>query len=542
MSKHTARHPVLKTVILALAATALLAPLAGDACDDPVFVVARTQWQREYFALVAAWQPGNFDPAAWDARIAEASKPLDEGGFLNVEINLVPTAFNMSLPSFNRQLLDQMGLSGYPLVVMLDGKGKPMTLSEAPDPDAGSYYRPREVPARFASLAEARDRLTPLKEGELPAFGAPSKLALDPQHMPARIVIIYDKELKANDPDHPKADPTPTETLAREWAKALAASPLALLNVATLVDVRQPGENADLIAQLQLKLLPWIALVNQDQETVATLAGIPSVDELKRICFSPIRDKVATTLLGPRSDEPEQMTVTATPGQEPPDAAAGPQGASGPDGEGVFGAEPGVADPNAPRAGEGEVALVFLLVRGTDAQATDAMRKACAAVGADAEKNLHVKVPTIELDPRDVREEYLLKQIDRDPKAANPTLVPIMGMGRALNVINKPVDENDLWDFVQMVFQNCACTMQPRDFGRDLLMARGGPNGGNVAWTPFGAPEDAATASAGWRLSHWLLFGTVAMLGLLLTGGLVMWARSGSNGRTNGNGGNGHGH
>jgi hypothetical protein len=236
-----------------------------------------------------------------------------------------------------------------------------------------------------------------------------------------------------------------------------------------LVDVREPAEHSGLVEALQLRTLPQIVLADPDLKRVVAFDAPPSDQELARICFSPTRDLIVRTLLSGQKPMPvdgaEVMPVIDEPTTQPEADMADPAAN---------------LDPNAPappKWSEDDVAMVLLFVPGTDASAAESIRKVVHQASNQAKQYFKARVPVIELDPSDQREHYFLKQLGHATDKAEPTIAFIMGKGKALDVIAEPSKlgadlDLQLLDRVQVAFHDCGCTVQPRDLGRDLLMAR----------------------------------------------------------------------
>lgn len=458
---------------LAALAMALLIVPPASACDDPVYVVAKQKWQPEPYTLMVAWQPGNFDAQTFNATLGQArGEWMDE-----VLVNLYPLMHDMSNPvklAYDRKMFEQAGATGYPFVMLVDADGK--------------------ATHRFPTLAEARERLTPEDPDNPRPFGAPAPVTLEAP--PARVVVVYDNQLKRNDPENPEAAATPTIDVAKAWVADIAKTPLAEVSKADLVDFRSPGADKALIDSLQLKPLPVVVVADPDNVPVVTFDTLPTNEQLKALALSPVRDRILQTI----------------------------NPVLGPDGR-----------PTGP-----DTAMIVLFCYGTDAQKS-ATSLAATRKAADLASNMfQVDVPVIEMDPTDPRERYLAQQIRHKAGQAEPTVVPIIGRGKAMDIFTAPTQAEPLLDLIHMAFRPCGCEVVPRDFGRDLLM---GPGGG--PWAPYDsklaaaaakvkpeqvkmdkATEELVAASFGVNPKTWIGIGGAALLALAVIGGLLLWAKS----------------
>ncbi len=449
-------------------------PVGLRACDDATYVVAKQKWPLEFYPLLLAWQPGVGDPKAFESAVRQ--------DWLTPQVNLYPLAFNMSEPvrlAQDRQLLADIGIAGYPLVVVVDQAGQTL--------------------ARFQTLAEARLRLRPPStQPEVVSYGM-HRIELE---RPAdRIAILFDPQAQALEQDEPAADaesptnetftPTsdrtepaqpalvPSRRRAEQWAKSIAGQPLAGTSKTELIDLRNPGAGQALVAELKLRPLPVCVLGNPDGQVVEAFDRVPTPEEIAKMVLSPVRDRLVRTL-----------------------------------------AEP-------------EVAFTILFVYGGSLEANVQSLAAVQQAARQAGELRKIRIPVIEADPADPREECLMRQVGYTSGQEQPIIVPVLGQGKAMNPMTGPIGSDDVLDAIQLAFWACGCSTVPRDIGRDLLLgAGGGP------WKPFDSPmaialhksdpaagmvvdelsREMALASFGVDPKMWLWVGLAAVGGLGLIG------------------------
>jgi len=458
---------------LAGVAVLLALGLPGDAgaCDDPVLLIAREQgWQRVPFTLLMAYQQGVGDPKAFEKEIG--------GDWLYGQPDQSPVAaLNLAVAAVDmagwvgwdyRWVLEEAGGARYPLIVLVDGEGKELI--------------------RFSDLAEARERLSP--PSTQPEVVSYSMRKIELKTPPARAVIFYDEKVLApaptpeasqsdsgaaqGDPVQSPADAQlPSRALAEQWAQSISGQPLAGLNHAELVNLRAPGADAALVEALKLHPLPLWVLVDGFGQTLERFDRAPTVQDVKKISFSPVRDQIIKAL-------------------EKPDAT-----------------------------------MLMLFIHGRDAQADQDAR----AVVDRAIEQSGKKVPIIEVDPADEREAYLLKQVDHRADQAAPTVVPVFGQGRILEPIVPEPGQPLPGEYVLMAIQfvdSPGCRDIP--VGYSLLLGESGqewagPAG--VAAPAGGGPGPIGSAAPSRWLAprKWLWLGLAAVAALGAVGVLMLRAK-----------------
>lgn len=139
-------------------------------------------------------------------------------------------------------------------------------------------------------------------------------------------------------------------------------------------------------------------------------------------------------------------------------------------------------------------AIVWLMLQSPDADANEKVRKTLQATWTNLSKTLrlpdgigqpgselYADVPlaldfsTLEIDPQDQRETYLIELLKRfEPKAVasgQPVLAPVFGRGRVLEVLPaERVNEKLVTELTTFLSGACSCKVKGLNPGFDLLM------------------------------------------------------------------------
>lgn len=139
-------------------------------------------------------------------------------------------------------------------------------------------------------------------------------------------------------------------------------------------------------------------------------------------------------------------------------------------------------------------AVVWLLIRSKDetltAKARDLLKQQCEILPGELElpegiglpgSELYSEVPlllqfsVLEVDPADVKEAYLVRQLtgfqSEAAAAGQPLIVPVFGRGRALEVIpGSELSAELIHDLTEFLCGACSCQVKEQNPGFDLLL------------------------------------------------------------------------
>ncbi len=240
-------------LIVALAAVALCGTSVAQACEDPVWKVARGQWFPEMYYFYHLYQEGVSGSKAVTKRLtAFESKEL-------AEVNAAVVPLNLSkkiIDSIDRITMDELNVRAFPYFALTDKSGKRIAA-------AGTAEGLVKALAKLRKQAERR------KKSLLP---------------PAKVLGVWKSKLPA----------TKATALAEKLKVAAAFKDLPL----ELIDVDAPSpEQAKRIKALGVVNLPVLLMVGPNRVVLAKLPVDTTEKQLRPLFFSPRRTELARKVL-----------------------------------------------------------------------------------------------------------------------------------------------------------------------------------------------------------------------------------------------------
>lgn len=239
--------------IMALAAAVLCGTSATQACEEPVWMVARSQWFPEMYYFYHLYQEGVSDSKAVTKRLsAFESKEL-------AEVNAAVVPLNLSkkiIDSIDRTSMDELNVRAFPYFALTDKSGK-----------------------RIVAAATAEGLLKAL--AKLRKWAERRKKSL---RVPAKVLGVWKSGLAA----------TKATALAEMPKVAEAFKKLPL----ELVDVDAPSpEQAKRLKTLGVVNLPLLLMIGPNRNVLTKLPVDTTVKQLRTLFFSPRRAELAKKVL-----------------------------------------------------------------------------------------------------------------------------------------------------------------------------------------------------------------------------------------------------
>ena len=155
--------------IVALFAAAFTATSLAQACDDPVWKVARSQWFPEMYYFYHLYQDGVAGSKEVTKRLTDfESKELGE-------VNVAVIPLNLSrkiIDTIDRITMDELNVRAFPYFALLDKEGKRIVAAAGADALAKDLEEVRKQAERRRKPAPQAVKVLGLFKGKLPATKA----------------------------------------------------------------------------------------------------------------------------------------------------------------------------------------------------------------------------------------------------------------------------------------------------------------------------------------------------------------------------------